>query len=70
MSKKQMPAFDQLPRDVRAMLRELDFNFKADDVLYLHEQGWSCSQIRRKLEDIALTKHRTEAAQGHVALQK
>jgi len=70
MTAKMMSSFDELPSDVRRMLTELDFNWNADDALVLHNMGWDAERIRRKLIDMELAKHRRDAEDGALPLQK
>lgn len=70
MSTRHMIAFDRLPSDVRRMLTELDFNYAADQVLILHEAGYSAEQIRERLIRHQTEKHRADAASGAIPLQR
>ena len=70
MTAKMMSSFDELPSDVRRMLTELDFNWNANDALFLHNMGWNAERIRGKLVQMELAKHRRDAEDGTLPLQK
>ncbi len=65
-----MLAFDQLPKDVRTMMTDMNFNVDANDVLTLHQRGYSTARIRQILIDVQTSKHRADAEDGHVMRQR
>ena len=70
MTARHMPAFDQLPCEVRRMLANLDFNWNAEHVLVLHRQGWDGLRIRTMLVQMEVNKHRADAAGGVIMMQR
>ena len=66
MSKTMMPAFDQLPSDLRAALTRLTFNWNADQVMILHRQGYSTRTIIDLLRKMERDKHEADAATGEI----
>ncbi len=53
----EMRAFDQLPRELRVLLVELDFNWSASQTLTLVRHGYSIQAIRGMLLQSERAQH-------------